>query len=163
MEAGPWNSLGNDREEMKMSCTDYADFYGEKIKYEKCLETQTQVFLWFWLILFGLTDFVSVRQIFMVCQTECLTIFFNFQEIWILQQNSELHLSNRIKSYSDRNIGTFVYWRINFDSTAQNFSLACDFNKLLLIMVAISTLTRSAFASCYFLLFFFQNLKALNI
>jgi hypothetical protein len=61
---------------MKMCCTDCADFYGEKIKPKSFLEIQTQVFCWFLLILFGLTDFVWVRQIFMVCQTECLTLFF---------------------------------------------------------------------------------------
>jgi hypothetical protein len=42
-------SLVYDREEMKMSCTDCADFNGEIIKTEKCLRKliQTQVFLWF--------------------------------------------------------------------------------------------------------------------
>jgi hypothetical protein len=62
-----------------MRCTKCADFYSEKIKTEKCL--RNTAFLWFWLISFSLTDFVSVWQIFMVCQTECLTLFFNFQEV----------------------------------------------------------------------------------
>jgi hypothetical protein len=49
-------------------------FTVKKLKPKSVLEIQTQVFFWFWLISFGLTDFVSVRQIFMVCQTECLTL-----------------------------------------------------------------------------------------
>jgi hypothetical protein len=46
-----------------------------KLKLKSVLEIQTQVFLTFCLISFGLTDCVSVWQIFLVCQTECLTLF----------------------------------------------------------------------------------------
>jgi hypothetical protein len=74
--------LGYDREEMKMRCTVCADFYGEKkTTTEKCLRNTNTSFPLILLTLFGLTDFVSVQQIFMVCQTECLKLIFNFREV----------------------------------------------------------------------------------
>jgi hypothetical protein len=80
MEAEPWIIgvwQGGDENALYGLCR----FLRRINKKQNVLEIQTQVFLWFWSILFGLTDFVSVRQIFMVCQTECLTVFFNFREV----------------------------------------------------------------------------------
>jgi hypothetical protein len=95
-------------------------FIAKKLKPKSVLEIQTQVFLWFWLILFGLTDFVSVWQIFMVCQTECLTLFFNFREVCCPPYVMCTWL---ISTYLTRSM--FKFFNINLFNTKMLRYMAC--------------------------------------
>jgi hypothetical protein len=70
-----------DREEMKMSCTDCADFYGKKIKTKKCLRnTNTSFplilinFIWSDRFRFGPTDFHGLSD-------RMSDTFFYFREV----------------------------------------------------------------------------------